>query len=49
MERAIESLLLGLRWLLLPLYLALIVTLLAIYAIVGKEMWHRGHRFRQLR
>ena len=40
MERAIESLLLGLRWLLLPLYLALIATLLAIYAIVGKEMWH---------
>jgi uncharacterized protein (TIGR00645 family) len=40
MERAIERLLLGLRWLLLPLYAALLLALLAIYAIVGRELWH---------
>jgi uncharacterized protein (TIGR00645 family) len=40
MERAIEGLLLSLRWLLLPLYLALLVALLAIYVIVGRELWH---------
>jgi uncharacterized protein (TIGR00645 family) len=40
MERLIEGLMLGLRWLLLPLYLALLATLLAIYAMVGKELWH---------
>lgn len=40
MEPAIETLLLGLRWLLLPLYLALLLSLLAIYAIVGRELWH---------
>lgn len=40
MERAVEGLLLGLRWLLLPLYLALLASLLSIYAIVGRELWH---------
>lgn len=40
MERAIESLLLGARWLLLPLYVALLVTVLAIYGIVGRELLH---------
>ena len=40
MERAIERLVLGLRWLLLPLYLALLLALLAIYAMVGRELWH---------
>ncbi len=45
MERTIEDLLLGLRWLLLPLYLALIGTLLAIYGIFGKELWHLAAEF----
>lgn len=40
MERAIERLILGLRWLLLPLYLALLLAVLAIYALVGRELWH---------
>lgn len=39
MERMIEGLVLGLRWLLLPLYLALLVALLAIYGTVGHELW----------
>jgi uncharacterized protein (TIGR00645 family) len=38
MERAIERLVLGLRWLLLPLYLALLLALLLIYFIVGREL-----------
>jgi uncharacterized protein (TIGR00645 family) len=42
MERTIERLVLGLRWLLLPLYLALLLALLAIYAMVGRELWHVG-------
>lgn len=40
MERLIESLLLGTRWLLLPLYLALIASVLAIYVMVARELWH---------
>ena len=40
MERAIEHVILGLRWLLLPLYLALLLALLAIYVLVGRELWH---------
>ncbi len=40
MERAIEGLLLGMRWLLLPLYVALLAALLAIYVVVGRELWH---------
>jgi uncharacterized protein (TIGR00645 family) len=40
MQRAIERLLLGLRWLLLPLYLALLLCLLAICVQVGREAWH---------
>jgi uncharacterized protein (TIGR00645 family) len=40
MERLIETLLLGLRWLLVPLYLALLLGLLPIYAMVGRELWH---------
>lgn len=40
MERAIEQLVLGLRWLLLPLYLVLLLSLLSIYAMVGREFWH---------
>jgi uncharacterized protein (TIGR00645 family) len=40
MERAIERLVLGLRWLLLPLYLLLLFALLLIYAVVGRELWH---------
>jgi uncharacterized protein (TIGR00645 family) len=40
MERAIEQVILGLRWLLLPLYVGLLLALLAIYAMVGREIWH---------
>lgn len=40
MERLIESLLLGTRWLLLPLYVALIASVLAIYVMVGRELFH---------
>jgi uncharacterized protein (TIGR00645 family) len=40
MDRAVESLLLGMRWLLLPLYVALLLALLAIYVTVGRELWH---------
>lgn len=43
MEQKIETLLLGLRWLLLPLYVMLILSLGAIYVMVGREavdLWH---------
>ncbi|MBU6498929.1 MAG: YqhA family protein [Rhodospirillales bacterium] len=40
MERLIEGALLGARWLLLPLYLALLAALVAIYAMVGRELLH---------
>ena len=40
MDRMIESLLLGTRWLLLPLYVALISTVVAIYVMVGRELAH---------
>ena len=40
MERMIESLLLGTRWLLLPLYVALIASVVAIYVMVGRELVH---------
>lgn len=40
MERLIENMLLSLRWLLLPLYLALLATMLVIYAMVGRELMH---------
>ncbi len=40
MERKIERLLLSLRWLLLPLYVALLLSLIAIYVQVGRELWH---------
>lgn len=40
MERTIEALLLTARWLLVPLYMALLASLLAIYALVGRELVH---------
>jgi uncharacterized protein (TIGR00645 family) len=40
MEAGIEALLLGARWLLVPLYLALLAAVLAIYALVGRELVH---------
>ena len=44
MDRTIESLLLGTRWLLLPLYVALIASVLAIYVMIGRELVHLfGH------
>jgi len=40
MDRAVETLLLSLRWLLLPLYVALLLSMLTIYVMVGRELWH---------
>lgn len=40
MERFIESLLLSARWLLLPLYVGLLLSVLAVYVMVGREMLH---------
>jgi uncharacterized protein (TIGR00645 family) len=40
MERAIERLVLALRWLLLPLYLTLLLALVPIYVTVGRDFWH---------
>lgn len=40
MEKKLEALLLGTRWLLLPLYLTLIATVVALYVVVGREVIH---------
>ena len=40
MERLIESFILGTRWLLLPLYLALLLSVCGIYVMVGRELVH---------
>ncbi len=40
MKRQIEILLLATRWLLLPLYLALIVSMLALFLVVARELEH---------
>jgi uncharacterized protein (TIGR00645 family) len=40
MERLIETFILGTRWLLLPLYLALLLSVCAIYVMVGRELIH---------
>jgi uncharacterized protein (TIGR00645 family) len=40
MERMIETLLLGTRWILLPLYAALLIAVIAIYIMVGRELVH---------
>ncbi len=40
MERYIEAMLLGGRWVLLPLYVALLASVLAVFAVVGRELWH---------
>lgn len=40
MERLIESLVLGLRWLLAPLYVALLASVTLIYVMVGRELLH---------
>src|SRR4051794_35016371 len=40
MERSIEALLLAARWLLVPLYVALLASVLAIYGMAGRELWH---------
>jgi len=39
-ERRIEGLMLAARWLLAPLYVALLATLFAIYLMVGRELVH---------
>jgi uncharacterized protein (TIGR00645 family) len=40
MERLIEGLVLGTRWLLLPLYAALLISVTGIYVMVGRELFH---------
>jgi uncharacterized protein (TIGR00645 family) len=40
MDRLIESVLLGARWLLLPLYVGLLAGVLGIYVMVGRELLH---------
>ena len=40
MERWIEAFILGTRWLLLPLYLALLLSVCGIYVMVGRELIH---------
>lgn len=40
MERSIETILLAARWLLLPLYLALLLCVLAVFVVVGRELLH---------
>ena len=40
MERYVETLILGTRWLLLPLYLALLLSVCGIYIMVGREIIH---------
>lgn len=45
MDRLIEELVLSLRWLLLPLYLALFAVVFGIYAMVGKDLWHLAADF----
>jgi uncharacterized protein (TIGR00645 family) len=40
LELRIETLLLAARWLLAPLYVGLIVSLLAIYGVAGRELVH---------
>ncbi len=40
MERYIENLMLGTRWLLLPLYLALLASVCGLYVMVGRELLH---------
>ena len=40
MERLIENFILGTRWLLLPLYLALLLSVCGIYVMVGCELVH---------
>lgn len=45
MERIIETLLLRARWLLVPLYLGLMLAVLAAYGEVGTELWHLATTF----
>ena len=40
MERLIEGFILGARWLLLPLYAALLLSVLGLYVMVGRELIH---------
>jgi uncharacterized protein (TIGR00645 family) len=45
MDCLIEELVLGLRWLLLPLYFALFAVVLGVYAMVTKDLWHLAADF----
>ncbi len=40
MEKMIESVLLAARWILLPLYAALILSVLAVFIMIGRELYH---------
>jgi len=40
LELRIETLLLAARWLLVPLYVGLILSLLAVYGVIGRELIH---------
>src|SRR5215470_14843634 len=40
MERVIERFILGARWLLLPLYAALLLSVIGLYVMVGRELIH---------
>ena len=40
MERYVETLILGTQWLLLPFYLALLLSVCGIYIMVGREIIH---------
>ena len=45
MDRLIEAVVLGLRWLLLPLYFVLFAVLFGVYGMVGKDLWHLAADF----
>ncbi len=45
MDRLIQVVVLGLRWLLLPLYFALFAVLFGIYGMVAKDLWHLAADF----
>jgi uncharacterized protein (TIGR00645 family) len=45
MDRLMEVVVLGLRWLLLPLYFALFAVLFGVYGMVGKDLWYLAADF----
>jgi uncharacterized protein (TIGR00645 family) len=49
MDRLTQVVVLGLRWLLLPLYFALFAVLFGVYGMVGKDLWHLAADFSAFR